>query len=447
MRASRGLTVNSRSGLLQCRRTPRPQILSRAPQKGRRNSSNPHAGEKTRPRIYKALDLEQALKEALRILSASLAMERATVTLLDTATEELVIMASHGLTEQERLRGVYKTTEGATGKIFRTAHPLHIPNVSNYALFLNKTRAREVEDYPVSYTGVPIILGNEPIGVLSVDRLFGKDVDAAEDIDFLNVVATLLAQLIRINETVRKREEALRRENVTLKYQLSKETRGLYIVGASPPMQEVERQIEKVSPTKATVLLLGESGTGKTLIARIIHELSERRSHPFIKVNCASIPENLLAAELFGYEKGSFTGATSTKPGRFEDAHNSSIFLDEIGELEHLIERLVIMADGDRIDEALIRLALDPVAGSKPTPIGPTPANRSDKLDGQVVRKPFLRDMEKTEIISALRDTAWIKRRAAQVLGITERQLGYRIRKYGLEDRVAAERMRLRASR
>jgi len=512
--------------------------------------------------IHKALDLGQALKEALRILSASLAMERATVTMLDRDTGELVIMASHGLTDEERRRGVYKTNEGATGKIFRTAAPLHIPNVCNDPLFLNKTRARDGGARPVSYTGVPIILGNETIGVLSVDRLFGQGVDVREDIDFLNVVATLLAQMFRISETVRQREEELRRENVTLKYQISKETRGLYIVGASTPMQEVERQIEKVAPTKATVLLLGESGTGKTLIARIIHDLSERKAHPFVKVNCASIPENLLESELFGYEKGAFTGATSSKPGRFEDAHRGSIFLDEIGELplplqskllrviqereferiggnrtitvdvrilaatnrdlrelvdqgdfrldlyyrlnvfpitvpplrrrkedvpgllnhflrkmaheygrnlfltpgaldfltvrdwpgnvrelEHLVERLVIMAEGDRIDEHMVRLALDPGAGAATESDGPAPARFAAAPGALPARKQSLKEMERAEIITALREAGWIKRRAAEALGLTERQIGYRIRKFDLEDRVASERIRLRNTR
>jgi Nif-specific regulatory protein len=118
------------------------------------------------------------------------------------------------------------------------------------------------------------------------------------------VVATLIAQVLSINVQVEAKGENLRRENVSLKYQLSPESRGLYIVGKSLSMQEVQRQIEKVAPTRATVLLLGESGTGKTLIGRIIHDLSDRNGFPFIKVNCASIPENLLESELFGYEKG-----------------------------------------------------------------------------------------------------------------------------------------------
>jgi Nif-specific regulatory protein len=144
-------------------------------------------------------------------------------------------------------------------------------------------------------------------------------------------VATLIAQFLSINQQVEAKVENLRRENVSLKYQLSQESRGLYIVGKSLSMQEVQRQIEKVAPTRATVLLLGESGTGKTLIGRIIHDLSDRNGFPFIKFNCASIPENLLESELFGYEKGAFTGADAPSPGRFEDAHKGTTFWTRSG--------------------------------------------------------------------------------------------------------------------
>ncbi|WP_461208573.1 nif-specific transcriptional activator NifA [Desulfocurvus sp. DL9XJH121] len=515
--------------------------------------------------IHKALDLEAALQEVLRILSSTLSMERATVTLLDPDSEHLVIMASHGLSDEERKRGVYRSGEGVTGTIFRTMRPLHVPDVSHDPLFLDRTGARASKHERISYTGVPIILNNEPIGVLSVDRLFGGGNTPEEDIEFLNVLATLIAQFIRLNETVRAREEDLRRENVTLKYQLSKEAQGLYIVGKSPSMQEVERKLAKVAPTKATVMLLGESGTGKTLIARIIHELSERKSNPFIKVNCASIPENLLESELFGYERGAFTGASGAKAGRFEDANKGSIFLDEIGELslglqakllrvlqdreferlggnrtirtdvrilaatnrdlktlvdkgsfrldlyyrlnvfpitvpplrrrkedvvgllnhflrkvareygrdlfftppalallnqhdwpgnvrelENLVERLVIMAEGNRIDLDHIKQAIVPESCVLPQENGEAaPAQAWGGPEAAVAPAPAppiksLKDTEREEVVRALRENSWIKRRAGEALGITERQIGYRIRKFGLEEDVAAGRMRCR---
>jgi len=105
------------------------------------------------------------------------------------------------------------------------------------------------------------------------------------------------------------------------------------IIGTSVVMQEVFSLINRVAPTTTTILLTGETGTGKELIANAIHAHSNRHTQPMIKVNCAAIPENLLESELFGYEKGAFTGAMATKPGRFELAHKGTLFLDEVGEL------------------------------------------------------------------------------------------------------------------
>ncbi|MGF7398959.1 sigma-54 dependent transcriptional regulator [Thermoanaerobacterium thermosaccharolyticum] len=110
------------------------------------------------------------------------------------------------------------------------------------------------------------------------------------------------------------------------------------IIGESSKLKDVLNIVKKVAPTDATVLLLGESGTGKELIAKAIHNLSKRKDGPYIKVNCAALPENLLESELFGYEKGAFTGALSRKPGRFERANGGTIFLDEIGEISPSIQ-------------------------------------------------------------------------------------------------------------
>ena len=237
--------------------------------------------------IDQALDLEQSLQDILRILAETLSMKRATITLVDRSTGMLVISVSQGLSPEEKRRGVYGLSEGVTGLIFQTAEPYVVPDIRHEPLFLNKTQSRKIERDRISFVGVPIILHGQPIGVLNVDRLFGDEVDYNEDVAFLTVVATLIGQFMSLNEKYEAKVEVLKRENVSLKFKLSQESRGLYIVGRSLAMQDVQRQIEKVAPTRATVLLLGESGTGKTLIGRIIHDLSERKDYPFIKVNCA----------------------------------------------------------------------------------------------------------------------------------------------------------------
>src|SRR5215470_6231713 len=131
---------------------------------------------------------------------------------------------------------------------------------------------------------------------------------------------------------------ALRDENRKLKEELGRRYEYDNIIGRSPAMQEIFATIERVAPSRATVLLAGESGVGKDLIARAIHFHSPRRDRPLVKINCTAIPENLMESELFGYEKGAFTGALGSKPGKFEQADTGTVFLDEIGDVPAAIQ-------------------------------------------------------------------------------------------------------------
>jgi len=493
--------------------------------------------------IGQALDLDQTLSDILSILSETLEMKRATITLLDEETNTLAIRASHGLSSEEKRRGVYRLDEGVTGRIFQTGKPFVVPDITKEPLFLDKTQSRGMERGRIAFLGVPVTIKGQPGGVLTVDRLFSDDVSYDEDVRFLTIVAALIGQFVQLGKQVRAREENLRRENLSLRFKLSKTYHRFFIVGQSQPMTRVHQMIEKVAPTRATVLLLGESGTGKTLTARMIHELSDRAKYPFIKVNCAAIPENLLESELFGYEKGAFTGAAAPKPGRFEEADKGTIFLDEIGELsagiqskllrflqereferlggiktrkvdvriiaatnrdladavshgefredlyyrlnvfpvlvpslrerredipallnhfldklsreygrrlsftpraldalvkydwpgnvremENLVERLSIMVEDERIDLADVPPYF--FTAGKPAP--------QVSLDGQA----SLKDMEKREVMAALERHNWVQSRAARELGLTLRQMGYRIRKFGLERMVNERRGR-----
>ncbi|HEX8893882.1 MAG TPA: sigma 54-interacting transcriptional regulator, partial [Terriglobales bacterium] len=128
-------------------------------------------------------------------------------------------------------------------------------------------------------------------------------------------------------------EETLRNENLALREEIDHSSMFEEIVGASAPMRQVLTQVSKVAPSDSTVLILGETGTGKEMIARALHRRSERATKPFVRVNCAAIPQSLIASELFGHEKGAFTGALQRRVGRFESAHGGTIFLDEVGDL------------------------------------------------------------------------------------------------------------------
>src|SRR5262249_23367265 len=131
----------------------------------------------------------------------------------------------------------------------------------------------------------------------------------------------------------KKREERLRNENLVLREEIDRSSMFEEIVGSSKPMRQLLKQVEKVAPSDSTVLILGETGTGKELIAHALNRRSKRANRPFIRVNCAAIPQSLIASELFGHEKGAFTGALQRRVGRFEAANGGTLFLDEIGEL------------------------------------------------------------------------------------------------------------------
>lgn len=284
-------------------------------------------------KIGAVLDLDHSLMSILEILSRKLSMERGTITLKDRETGMLRIIASHGLDATAQKRGIYQPGEGVTGSIFETVQPFAVPDIGKEPLFLNRTQSRNLTKNSLAFIGVPIVLNNEPIGVLSVDRLFGPEVDFKEDIRFLTIVAALMAQFVQLNRQVERREAHLLTENRSLRAEVSAKYNHFFAVGVSPAMQSLNKMIRKVAPSRASVLLLGESGTGKTLTARIVHELSQRRRNPFAKVNCAALPDNLIESELFGHEKGAFTGATQVKKGRLEEADSGTVFLDEVGEL------------------------------------------------------------------------------------------------------------------
>ncbi|HAA83796.1 MAG: Transcriptional regulator, NifA, Fis Family [Thermodesulfobacterium commune] len=298
--------------------------------------------------LSSSLNVLENLKNALQILAEDLYLTRGTVTLLDPAVNELKIAVAYGLTEEQIRRGRYKIGEGIVGKVFESGQPMIVPNIGEEPMFLNKTGAR-VEKDKISFLCVSIKLGDEIFGVLSVDRIFDVNTDFAEDLRVLEILATLFAQIIKIYNLLyeeKKKREFFEKE-VKKKYQFYN------LVYSSEQMRQIIKICEKISSTKAPVLIQGESGTGKELIAKAIHFNSDRADKPFIAINCAAIPENLLEAELFGYEKGAFTGAFTSKPGKFELANGGTLFLDEIGDLplslqakllrvlqEHTFERL-----------------------------------------------------------------------------------------------------------
>jgi len=285
-------------------------------------------------RLGRSMDLREVAGPVLKALAEHMGMSRGTLTLLNRQTGEISIEAAHGLSSVQRERGRYRLGEGVTGKVVESGQPAVVPRISDEPLFLNRTGARrQLERQDISFICVPIKLGNEVIGALSADRLFAEGVSLEEDVRLLSIIASMVAQAVRLRQSAEEERQRLLDENVRLQEELKDRFRPSNIVGNSKAMQAVYDLIAKVSRSDATVLIRGESGTGKELVAQAIHYSSPRASRPFVKVHCAALPDSVIESELFGHEKGAFTGAIARRVGRFELADGGTLFLDEVGDL------------------------------------------------------------------------------------------------------------------
>lgn len=195
---------------------------------------------------------------------------------------------------------------------------------------------KDGSSFPVYYTSTPIIDNGQIIGAVVV----------FQDVTDVKESETKLKNAI---EEIYQLKERIQAENKYLQEEIKHNSNFEKILGQSPKLEKAFHQVEQVAPTDTTVLLLGETGTGKELFARSIHDLSLRKERPLVKVNCSALPMSLIESELFGHEKGSFTGAISRRIGRFELAHGGTIFLDEIGELplDLQVKLLRIVQEGE----------------------------------------------------------------------------------------------------
>ena len=300
-----------------------------------------HAGEvrklstllETSQALSSTLDLKEGLQRVLEILGRHHGAIRSTVVLLNEETGEVEVEASAGrVTAGKRAR--YRVGEGITGQVVQTGKPIVVPRVSREATFLNRAADRpELAEQELSYVSAPVSLEGRTVGAVGIDLNFRADRDYNRTVKFLGVVASMIAQAVRVHRLIQAERQRLVDENTHLRQELKERYDFSNIVGTSGPMRQVYEQVAQVARTNTTVLLRGESGTGKELIAHAIHYNSSRAKKPFIKVSCAALPHDLIESELFGYEKGAFTGAQAAKKGRFELAEGGTLFLDEIGEL------------------------------------------------------------------------------------------------------------------
>ncbi|MCL5124770.1 MAG: nif-specific transcriptional activator NifA [Deltaproteobacteria bacterium] len=284
--------------------------------------------------LDQSIDLGEVVGPVLEAIARRMGMMRGTLTLLNRQSGEIMIETAHGLSEAQMERGRYRPGEGITGQVVKTGKPAIVPHISDEPLFLDRTGARKrLKKNDISFICVPIKIGNEVIGTLSADRLFEEGVSFEEDVRLLSIITSMIAQAVRLRQEAQEERQRLMEENSRLQSELAEKFRPSNIVGNSKVMRGVYDLISQVSRSEATVLVRGESGTGKELVAHAIHYNSPRADKPFVKVNCGALPESVVESELFGHERGAFTGAIATRKGRFELAHGGTIFLDEIGDL------------------------------------------------------------------------------------------------------------------
>lgn len=282
--------------------------------------------------VSRSLKLHDSLNACLKILQESYNIHSGAIFIVED-NNVIKLVASAGLKVPQDEEGKV-LSGGLTNQVVNTSKPIVVPRVSQEPLFLNQFKTwNKAEDGELSFIALPIALDYKTYGALSVCLPFQKNRDYDTTLDFFFLVASALLQPIRVADVIAAERKKLLDENTLLKHKLEEKFSFHNIIGNSHEMQEALEKVAQVARANTGVLLRGESGTGKELFAEAIHYNSNRKKKPFVRVNCAAIPENLIESEFFGYEKGAFTGAEKRKPGRFEVANGGTIFLDEIGDL------------------------------------------------------------------------------------------------------------------
>ena len=280
--------------------------------------------------LSRSLDFRHTSLEILRALDEKGSMSRSMVSVLDPESGDLVVNAISGGDEAGHESVRYQAGEGLLGLILEEKKTVAIARLGDEQRFLNRLG---LYDRRLPFIAAPISLGDHLHGVLAVQPNTPDDGLLEERTRFVEMVACMVGQSIRLSLGVEQEKKTLAEERDSLRRTVRHQYGFDNIVGRSAPMRRVFDQVRMVSKWNTTVLLRGETGTGKELIANAIHYHSPRSNGAYVRLNCAALPENLLESELFGHEKGAFTGAVAARRGRFESSDGGTIFLDEIGEI------------------------------------------------------------------------------------------------------------------
>ena len=281
--------------------------------------------------LESSLELRDVIRPVLLKMEEVMGLQCGTITILDRQSGSLSASEAVGLPRQLSKEEYLRHYRPLIDDVIRTGQAVVVPDISAEPSL--KRKNAEGAEEKMALICVPVKFGEEVVGCLSAERPSQAAVSLAADRRLLSLVANVIAQSVHFHSITEERLSALRTENVRLQEQLQNSLRPPNMIGNSNAMRSVYMHIEQVAGSITTVLIRGESGVGKELVARALHEQSPRKGKAFVKFNCAALPESIIESELFGHERGAFTGAVAMRKGRFEIADGGTIFLDEIGDL------------------------------------------------------------------------------------------------------------------
>lgn len=327
--------------------------------------------------LSESRDLDTTLEAIVKLLKKYAGMKRGTVSLIDPATGEITAEIFEGV-------GKARPGEKIINMVVKSGRPVAIPSVGNEPLFIDRNIPKKAllnkDDF--AFLCVPIRYKSKVVGALSVD-LPAKPTSFEREMRLLEIISSVIAHAVQAHRNIEQQKEKLLIENRQLRDEMRERFHVHNIIGNDKRMLDVYEQIHQVAESDATVLLCGESGTGKELVANAIHYHSARKQGPVVKINCAALPEALIESELFGYEKGAFTGAFETKPGRFELANGGTLFMDEVSELSPMAQTKLLRVLQER--------EIERVGGKKPIRINVRIIAASNKDLGDLVKKGLFR--------------------------------------------------------
>jgi Nif-specific regulatory protein len=281
--------------------------------------------------LESSLELRKVIRPVLLKMEEVMGLQCGTLSILDRKSDKFSASEAVGLPRHLTKEDYLQHYRLLIDEVIRTGQAVVVPDVSAEPSL--KLKSVDGKSEKVALICVPVKFGEQVVGCLSAERPSRTEVSLAADRRLLSLVANVIAQSVHFHHVTEERLNELKRENERLQEQLRTSLRPPNMIGNSTAMRSVYQHIEQVAGSATTVLIRGESGVGKELVARALHEQSPRKGKAFLKFNCAALPESIIESELFGHEKGAFTGAVAMRKGRFEIAGGGTIFLDEIGDI------------------------------------------------------------------------------------------------------------------